>query len=93
MTTQIAPIPPPGTLSHRYRTGWPKRTVHSVFERIRADLGWGARGGHPAPRLHDLRHTFICRRLMLWHEHGTDIDSAMLALSTYVGHLKVSDAY
>ena len=69
------------------------RTVHGVFARIRAKLGWVARGSHPAPRIHDLRHTFICRRVMLWHEHGVDIDNAMLALSTYVGHTRVSDTY
>lgn len=74
-------------------TGMAARTVHNVFARIRADLGWVARGSHSAPRIHDLRHTFICRRVMLWHDHGTDIDNAMLALSTYVGHAKVSDTY
>jgi hypothetical protein len=30
---------------------------------------------------------------MLWHEHGTDIDCAMLALSTYMGHAKISNTY
>ena len=70
-----------------------KRTVHGVFGRLRKQLGWTARGGHAAPRIHDLRHTFICRRVRLWHEHGTDIDNAMVALSTYVGHAKVSDTY
>jgi integrase len=70
-----------------------KRTVHYVFDRLRRQLGWTARGGHAAPRIHDLRHTFICRRVRLWHEHGTDIDNAMVALSTYVGHAKVSDTY
>jgi integrase len=70
-----------------------KRTVHWVFDRLRKQLGWTARGGHAAPRIHDLRHTFICRRVQLWHEHGTDIDNAMVALSTYVGHAKVSDTY
>jgi hypothetical protein len=30
---------------------------------------------------------------MAWHENGADIDNAMLALSTYVGHAKVSDTY
>jgi integrase len=69
------------------------RTVHCVFDRLRKQLGWTARGGHPEPRIHDLRHTFICRRVQLWHEHGTDIDNAMVALSTYVGHAKVSDTY
>lgn len=69
------------------------RTVHWVFDRLRKQLGWTARGGHAAPRIHDLRHTFICRRVQLWHEHGTDIDNAMVALSTYVGHAKVSHTY
>jgi integrase len=74
-------------------TALPKSTVHWVFDRLRNQLGWTARGGHPAPRIHDLRHTFICRRVQLWHDHGTDIDNAMVALSTYVGHAKVSDTY
>lgn len=51
------------------------------------------RGGHGEVRIHDLRHTFICRRIQLWHEHGADIDNAMAALSTYVGHAKISDTY
>jgi len=68
-------------------------TVHGVFARIRAELQWVARGAHPAPRIHDLRHTFICRRVALWQAHGADIDQAILALSTYVGHAKVSDTY
>lgn len=70
-----------------------KRTVHGVFARLRAELGWAARGTLPVPRIHDLRHSFVCRRVMLWHETGADIDNAMLALSTYVGHAKVSDTY
>jgi integrase len=70
-----------------------KRTVHHVFAQLRKQLAWTARGGHAAPRIHDLRHTFICRRVQLWHQHGTDIDNAMVALSTYVGHAKVSDTY
>jgi integrase len=69
------------------------RTVHGVFQGLRQGLGWRPRGGHPMPRIHDLRHTFICRRVKLWHEHGANIDHAMVALSTYVGHVKVSDTY
>jgi integrase len=71
----------------------PQRTVHSVFEKLRRELGWAARGAYDAPRIHDLRHTFICRRVQLWHDRGTDIDNAVAALSTYVGHVKVSDTY
>ena len=69
------------------------RMVHHVFQQLRVGLGWKARGGHDAPRIHDLRHTFICRRLQLWQEHGADIDNAVAALSTYVGHAKISDTY
>lgn len=69
------------------------RTVHRVFESLRNQLGWKSRGTYDGPRIHDLRHTFAVRRVMLWHEHGTDIDQAMLALSTYMGHVKISNTY
>ncbi|MEQ9495191.1 MAG: tyrosine-type recombinase/integrase, partial [Algiphilus sp.] len=69
----------------------PKRTVHGVFQRLRGELRWSARGAYGQTRIHDLRHTFICRRVQLWHESGADIGNAMAALSTYVGHAKVSD--
>lgn len=69
------------------------RTVHGVFQQLRRQLRWRARGGHTAPRIHDLRHTFVCRRVKLWHAQGAHIDHAMLALSTYVGHAKISDTY
>jgi len=69
------------------------RQVNRVFEQLRQQLGWVNRGAHAAPRIHDLRHHFAVRRLMLWHEQGTDIDQAMLALSTYMGHVKISNTY
>jgi hypothetical protein len=40
-----------------------------------------------------LRHTFVCRRVKLWQAEGPDTDNAMAALSTYIGHAKVSDTY
>jgi len=65
-----------------------------VFERLCKQLGWKPRGGHPAPRIHDLRHTFVCRRVKLWQAEGPNSDNAMAAaLSTYIGHAKVSDTY
>ena len=68
-------------------------SVDLVFATLRKRLGWRNRGAHHAPRVYDLRHTFAVRRVMLWHEHGTDIDQAMLALSTYLGHARISDTY
>jgi hypothetical protein len=28
-----------------------------------------------------------------WHEQGVDVEQALPALSTYVGHVKVTDTY
>jgi integrase len=69
------------------------RQVHRVFNELRDRLGWVNRGAHDGPRIHDLRHSFAVRRLMLWHAQGIDVDQAMLALSTYLGHAKASNTY
>lgn len=70
-----------------------ERTVHHVFQRLRSAAGITPRGSYPHVRIHDLRHTFICRRLKRWQAEGCDVDNAIVALSTYVGHAKVSDTY
>jgi integrase len=69
------------------------RQAHRIFEQLRRQLGWPPRGGHAAPRIHDLRHSFAVRRLMRWHERGADMHQHMLALSTYLGHAKISNTY
>jgi integrase len=69
------------------------RQAHRIFVQLREQLGWIDRGGHGQPRVHDLRHSFAVRRLTLWHEKGADIDQRMLALSTYMGHVKISNTY
>lgn len=56
-------------------------------------LGWQPRGDYLHHRLHDLRHTFIVRSTLSFYEQGIDVNRAVLALSTYVGHAKVSDTY
>jgi integrase/recombinase XerC len=71
----------------------PKRTVENVFQRLQSRLGWRARGEHPNPRIHDLRHTFAVRRLQRWREASLSIDHAIFWLCTYLGHAKISDTY
>ena len=77
------------------RLGLPlgERQAHRVFTGLRDGLGWINRGGHEAPRLHDLRHTFAVRRLVRWYADGTDVDQKMLALSTYRGHAEIFYTY
>jgi integrase len=81
--------------SRGQRLGQPlsERQAHRVFNSLRDSLSWANRGAHAAPRLHDLRHTFAVRRMMLWHAAGTDIDQMMLALSTYMGHAEIFYTY
>ena len=70
-----------------------ERQVHRVFAELRQHLGWRNRGTHHAPRIHDLRHSFVVHRIIRWHEQGVNIDQAMLSLSTYVGHGMVTNTY
>jgi integrase len=67
--------------------------VHRVFISLRHQLGWINRGAHNGPRIHDLRHTFVVRRVLLWQAEGLDVDQQMLALSTYIGHAMVTNTY
>ena len=76
--------------SHR-GSALPYGTVRTVFRELRARLGWNALT--PRPRIHDLRHTFACRRLEQFYEAGLDITPRVAALATYLGHARVSDTY
>jgi integrase len=69
------------------------RTVEYTFGRLRKRLGWIGRGSYPFPRIMDMRHSFICRRLVSWYKQGINVDNAILALATYVGHTEVTATY
>lgn len=72
----------------------PSETVQAVFRRLCEGLGWHRGNGElPKPRLHDLRHSFACRRLLIWHRNGDDIGNRIAALATYLGHGRVRDTY
>ena len=70
-----------------------RAAVEKTFSRLRQRLDWSAQGRARRPRIHDLRHTFAARRLLHWVETGANVDRQVLALSTYLGHAKVTDTY
>lgn len=81
------------TRGRRFGQPLSDRQAHRVFDQLRCQLGWTGRGARGVPRIHDLRHSFAVKRLLLWHQQGVDLDQRMLALSTYLGHVKVSSTY
>jgi len=67
--------------------------VSSTFDRMRCQLGWTAAGRARAPRIHDLRHRMVVRRIQAWHAEGIDVDGKIAVLATYLGHVLVCDVY
>jgi integrase len=80
---------------HFFVSDWGERlpysTVRTVFRKLR--VGLQITGLDRPPRLHDLRHTFACRRVEQWYDAGIPLPHAISALSVYLGHAKVSDTY
>lgn len=70
-----------------------RMAVQMTFAKLRRHLGWTAEGRARVPRLQDLRHTFVVRRVQEWYEQDVDVDLRMAHLATYLGHAKVTDTY
>jgi integrase/recombinase XerD len=64
-----------------------------TFTRLRQGLGWTTTGRTRLPRIHDLRHRMVVRRIQTWHAEGLDVDAKIPVLATYLGHVQVSDVY
>jgi len=64
-----------------------------AFGVLREKVGLSLKINGRRPRLYDLRHTFICKRVLTWYEAGENVDRLIPQLSRYLGHKKVSDTY
>jgi integrase/recombinase XerD len=67
--------------------------THRAFKQVRKLLGWAIHEGRAAPRLYDFRHRFACHRILRWHTARLDVNQRLASLSTYMGHVKVTDTY
>jgi len=45
------------------------------------------------PRLHDMRHRFVAKRLVEWYRAGLDVEREIPRLATYLGHVHVNETY
>jgi integrase/recombinase XerD len=67
--------------------------VRRTFYHLSRQIGLrGMNDGH-GPRLHDFRHRFAVETLLGWYRSGQDVERRLPVLSTYLGHVHVSDTY
>jgi site-specific recombinase XerD len=64
-------------------------SLYKAFDEIVAGLGIRGDAGQRAPRIHDLRHTFAVHRLLRWYREGVDVQSRLLSLSVFMGHVNI----
>lgn len=69
------------------------RTALHAFDQVRDMLGWTAVGRTRRPRLHDLRHRMVVRRIQQWYHTGADLDAKIPLLATYLGHAEIANVY
>lgn len=68
-------------------------SVHRNFYLLSRQIGIrGSDSGH-GPRLMDFRHLFAVKTLLQWYRNGEDAGRRLPILSTYLGHVHVSDTY
>jgi integrase/recombinase XerD len=67
-------------------------SVHWTFCRLLESSGVG-RGTGRRPCIHDIRHTFAVNALLACPQGRNHVGRHLLALSTYMGHAKLSDTY
>lgn len=68
------------------RSEYARSGISQNFKNFLWDVGITYRGKDLGPRVHDLRHTFVCHNIQAWAENGIPISSKLPILSKYLGH-------
>jgi len=64
--------------------------IEKHFRMLIWDVGIPYCGRELGPRLHDLRHTFVCHKLNEWAKTGVDLMNGLPVLSKYLGHINLT---
>jgi integrase/recombinase XerD len=67
--------------------------VRRTFYQLSRQIGLRGPCSSSGPRLHDFRHRFAVQTLLRWYRAGEDVERRLPVLSTYLGHVHVSDTY
>jgi integrase len=99
LTTQVRPFmaeyhrDTPETTPLIYKKFFSKYEISTISKEFKGflwDAGIPYRGKEAGPRVHDLRHTFVCHNIKRWSEAGIPIQSKLPILSRYLGHTSIS---
>lgn len=67
--------------------------VHRTFNQLSSQIDLRAPDSSSGPRIHDFRHRFAVETLLRWYRAGEDVERRLPVLSTYLGHVHLSDTY
>ena len=67
--------------------------AHQTFIALSKQVGLRAPADLHGPRMHDFRHRFATQTLMRWYRSDEDPARRLPLLSTYLGHVHLSDTY
>jgi integrase/recombinase XerD len=91
---RVYPIPQsPAFFVSEQGTRLPTCTVRATFVHLSRHIGLRGPRDSRGPRLHDFRHRFAVQTLVRWYQEDGDVERHLPELSTYLGHVKVSDTY
>jgi site-specific recombinase XerD len=68
-------------------------TVTRTFHQLSRQIGLRKLGERNGPRLHDFRHVFAIQTMVRWYRCGEDVERLLPVLSSYLGHVHISDTY
>jgi integrase len=60
--------------------------VQQIITRLLREVCQKPAFGRGGPRVHDLRHSMACHRLLRWYRAGVDVQAKLPLLATYMGH-------
>jgi integrase len=73
--------------------GTPVNYYGVLYVFIKLSKKLGLRNAGKKPKIHSMRHSFAARRMLKWYQEGADLNTKILALSTYLGHVEIRDTY
>jgi integrase len=89
----LAGRPAPSFFISRRGTRLEPSQVRRTFYALSQRTGLRPPGASHGPRLHDFRHRFAVQTLIQWYRSGQDAERRLPILSTYLGHVHMSDTY